>query len=79
MCNWDCGFLAYVSRVGATFTYRMKTLKPKHTCGSVFYDKNVKSGWVAKVVTNKVRSNNKFKMSEIQDEIRRANSIRITT
>ncbi|KAJ1427944.1 hypothetical protein SESBI_09333 [Sesbania bispinosa] len=46
-------------RVGRTTTYRLKTLVARHTCGRVFGNNNAKAGWVAKVIVNKMRSNNK--------------------
>ncbi|KAJ1410041.1 hypothetical protein SESBI_22276 [Sesbania bispinosa] len=47
-------------RVGRTTTYRLKTLVARHTCGRVFGNNNAKAGWVAKVIVNKMRSNNKI-------------------
>ncbi|KAJ1397079.1 Transposase, MuDR, plant [Sesbania bispinosa] len=44
-CKQACEFLALVSKVGGSSTYRMKTLVPTHTCGRVFNNKNAKSKW----------------------------------
>ncbi|KAJ1409570.1 hypothetical protein SESBI_22626 [Sesbania bispinosa] len=46
-------------RVGRTTTYRLKTLVARHTCGRVFGNNNAKAGWVAKVIVNKMKCNNK--------------------
>jgi hypothetical protein len=35
ICKQKCNFVAFVSRVGKSTTYKMKTLKGKHTCGRV--------------------------------------------
>ncbi|KAJ1389029.1 Transposase, MuDR, plant [Sesbania bispinosa] len=58
-CSKNCPFTIFVSRVGRTTTYRLKTLVARHTCGRVFGNNNAKAGWVAKVIVNKMRSNNK--------------------
>jgi len=47
-----CEFLAFVSKVGGTSTYKLKALVPKHTCGRVFNNKNANARWVAKVNAN---------------------------
>jgi len=47
-CNCDCGFLAYVSKVGRSETYKLKTLKAEHNRGRFFNNKNKRSKWVAK-------------------------------
>ncbi|KAJ1415507.1 hypothetical protein SESBI_17934 [Sesbania bispinosa] len=65
-------------RVGRTTTYRLKTLVGRHTCGRVFGNNNAKAGWVAKVIVNKMRSNNKVTLKEVVDDIRTTYSTRIT-
>ncbi|KAJ1399869.1 hypothetical protein SESBI_29991 [Sesbania bispinosa] len=65
-------------RVGRTTTYRLKTLVARHTCGRVFGNNNAKVGWVAKVIVNKMRSNNKVTLKEVVDDIRTTYSTGIT-
>ncbi|KAJ1442456.1 Transposase, MuDR, plant [Sesbania bispinosa] len=39
-CKRDYEFMAFVSKVGRTSTYRLKTLVGRHTCGCAFHNKN---------------------------------------
>ncbi|KAK7259984.1 hypothetical protein RIF29_25648 [Crotalaria pallida] len=78
-CKSDCGFVAYVARVGDSHTFRLKTLQPKHRCGRVFDNKNANTRWVSKVVLDKMRDNHDYKMVEIMDDIRRTYSTGITS
>ncbi|KAJ1429703.1 Transposase, MuDR, plant [Sesbania bispinosa] len=55
-CSQTCDFVALVSKVGGSSTYRMKTLNSTHTCGRVFNNKNAKSKWVATKVADRFRS-----------------------
>jgi len=51
-----CNYLVFVSRVVRTHTFRVKTLVQKHTCGRVFENKSATSGWVTKVLVEKMKN-----------------------
>jgi hypothetical protein len=70
VCKKKCKFLAFVSRVGKSTTFKMKTLNNKHTCGRVYRNKSAKSTWVAKMIVDKLRVNNKMKLTEIMEDMR---------
>ncbi|KAJ1436547.1 hypothetical protein SESBI_04158 [Sesbania bispinosa] len=69
-CKRDCQFTAFVSKVGRTSTYRMKTLVGRHTCGRIFNNKNASSQWVAKVMVDKLKSNNNLTLKDRVEGIR---------
>ena len=77
-CKAKCGFMVLVSQVGSDRTYRVKTLIAKHTYGKVFDNKNANSKWVARVMTDKFRSNSNIQLKDIVDDIRRTYATGIT-
>ena len=71
VCKHVCDFKAYVSRVGTSHTFRLKTYNPKHTCGRVFNNSNANSNWIAKVLVNKLKATtNDLTLKDIIGEIR---------
>ncbi|KAJ1437090.1 Zinc finger, CCHC-type superfamily [Sesbania bispinosa] len=69
-CKQECDFLALVSKVGGSATYRVKTLVDNHTCGRVFNNKNGKSKWVAKAIADKFRYGQNVRLADIIGDIR---------
>ncbi|KAG4963321.1 hypothetical protein JHK85_040773 [Glycine max] len=74
----ECPFTTYVSRVGETITFQLKTLELTHTCARVFYNKNVKSKWVTKVLLDKFRTPERFKFPQIMQEMKSTYVVGIT-
>ncbi|KAJ1378506.1 Transposase, MuDR, plant [Sesbania bispinosa] len=70
-CKQECDFLALLSKVGGSGTYRVKTLVDNHTCGRVFNNKNAKSKWVAKAIADKFRSGQNVRLADIIGDIRK--------
>ncbi|KAJ1415929.1 Transposase, MuDR, plant [Sesbania bispinosa] len=69
-CSQTCDFVALVSKVGGSSTYRMKTLNSTHTCGRVLNNKNAKSKWVATKVADRFRSGQGVRLVDIIGDIR---------
>ncbi|RDX79885.1 hypothetical protein CR513_39636, partial [Mucuna pruriens] len=78
VCKQNCGYIVFVSRVVRSHTYRLKTLVPNHTCGRVLDNKNAKAKWVAKVIVDKLKANNKLKSNEVINDIRITYATEIT-
>jgi hypothetical protein len=68
----------FVSRVVRTHTFRVKTLVQKHTCGRVFQNKSTTSGWVTKVLVEKMKNSEIFNINQVVGEIRTKFSTSIT-
>lgn len=68
----------FVSRVVRTHTFRVKTLVQKHTCGRVFQNKSTTSGWVTKVLVEKMKNSETFNINQVVGEIRTKFSTSIT-
>jgi len=73
-----CNYTVFVSRVGRSHTFRVKTLSQKHTCGRVFDNKNAKSDWVAKVIFERMKSSNGLQINDVVTEVRTKYSTGIT-
>ncbi|KAJ1434381.1 Zinc finger, CCHC-type superfamily [Sesbania bispinosa] len=78
-CKQSCDWLAFVSKVGGSSTYRLKTLFSTHTCGRVFNNKNAKSKWVAKKVADRFRSGQGVRLVDIIGDIRTGYATGIST
>lgn len=61
-------YLVFCSRVVRTTTFKVKTLKPKHTCGMVIENKNAKSKWVVKKILERMTNDNDMKLDQVIDE-----------
>jgi len=66
----ECRYLVFCSKVVRTTTFKVKTLKPKHTCGKVIENKNAKSKWVAKKILGRMTNDNDMKLDQVIDEVR---------
>jgi len=75
----ECRYLVFCSRVVRTTTFKVKTLKPKHTCGMVIENKNAKSEWVAKKILGRMNNDNDMKLDQVINEVRTRYSIEIPT
>ena len=73
MWVWD-----FCSKVGRSYTYRIKTCRPKHHRGRVFSNKNANFKWVSKIATEKLKSNDDVKLTQIMDAVRLKYGIGIT-
>ncbi|KEH16457.1 hypothetical protein MTR_0177s0050 [Medicago truncatula] len=73
-----CNYTEFVSRVAGTHTFRVKTLSQKHTCGRVFYNKNAKSDWLAKVIFEGMKSSKRLQINDVVTEVRTKYSTGIT-
>ena len=73
-----CDYFIFVSRVGRTTTFRVKTMCPKHTCGRAFKNKNANSRWVAKKMLDRVKCTRTVKINEVVDDIQRRYATQIT-
>lgn len=60
-----CNYIVLCNRVLRSTTYKVKTLFEKHKCGRQFFNKNVKIDWVAKMIVDKLKNNNKMKLNEV--------------
>ena len=66
----ECRYLVFCSRVVRTTTFKVKTLKPKHTCGMVIENKNAKSECVAKKILGRMTNDNDMKLDQVINEVR---------
>lgn len=66
-CKWEI----FVSKVGGSHSFRVKTLKPKHTCCLTFNSTMASSKWVAEKVVDSMRTNPNIKLSEVIEEVRK--------
>ena len=73
MWVWD-----FCSKVGRSYTYRIKTCRPKHHRGRVFSNKNANFKWVSKIATEKLKSSDDVKLTQIMDVVRLKYDIGIT-
>jgi len=78
VCKKKYGFLILCSKVGASHTFRVKTLVDTHSCGRVFGNQNSNKDWVSKVVVDKFRNVDKMTTNEITDDIKKTYSAGIT-
>ncbi|KAJ1440952.1 Transposase, MuDR, plant [Sesbania bispinosa] len=68
-CKQTCDFVALISKVGGSSTYRMKTLVSTNTCGRVFNNKNAKSKWVATKVADRFRSGQGVRFATLKEKL----------
>ncbi|XP_057452889.1 uncharacterized protein LOC130744744 [Lotus japonicus] len=75
----ECGFVAFLSKVSGTATYRIKTLNPNQTCGRTFNNKNAKAKWIAKVVEERMKNTSgDVQVKDIINEMRTRFSIGVS-
>nr|XP_004489869.1 uncharacterized protein LOC101510316 [Cicer arietinum] len=79
ICKAKCWFLALVSKVGDSHTFRMKKWCGDHTCGRILNNSSANSKWIAKFVANKLSSCDNMQIRETLSGIRRIYFVGITT
>lgn len=60
----------FVSKVGGSLTYRLKTLKDVHTCGETYKGTMATSKWVASKLADTMKTNQKISFSGVIKEIK---------
>ncbi|GAU09980.1 hypothetical protein TSUD_391720 [Trifolium subterraneum] len=73
-----CSYSVFVSRVGRTHTFRVKSLTQKHDCVRVFDNKSAKSEWIAGAIVERMKSNGDMSIKEGIADMRIRFSIAIT-
>lgn len=73
-----CNYIVLCGMVLRSTKYKVSTLFHKHKCGRQFFNKSVNADWVAKMIVDKLKNNNKKKLNEVVSDVKFRFSIEIT-
>ncbi|XP_028788237.1 uncharacterized protein LOC114744204 [Neltuma alba] len=66
----ECKWLMFVSQVTGELTYRLKTLRAKHTCGVSIKGKNANYKWISEKIVNVMKTNKNMKLADVIASLR---------
>lgn len=66
-CEWTC----FVSKVGGSLTYRLKTLVGVHTCGRTYKGRMATSRWIADKLADTMKTNKTISLGGMSKHIKK--------
>ena len=78
VCQENCKFVAYLTKVPRERNYQLRTLTLEHTCSRSYKNPRCISSYIRKKLMKKVKRQSNMKLGDIQDVVHEKYTINIS-